>query len=304
MRKILLIAFISCLTDIVLSQNLPAFRQFNLNPFLFNPAFNAIDNYTEVSLIHRQQWVNIEDAPVASGIAAQLAFYSRASMGLSIVTQESVALRNTLAKTIFAYRIPVAKDQTLSFGLTLGVGYNDLDLEGADYSNDPAILNASDNKAYADASFGLVYTFKGLKFGFALPRLFGQSYISPQKLADNELSQLLNQLYSLSYKFEVSPDLIYIEPYFFYRLARDNQNSWEAATLIYLKERIWTGASYHNTQGVAFFLGMAINKFRFGYSYELPPTAGEFTSTSSHELQLNLRIGEQKTLIRKPNYEQ
>jgi type IX secretion system PorP/SprF family membrane protein len=303
-RKILLITFISCLPDVTVAQNLPTFRQFNLNPFLFNPAFNAIDNYTEVSLIHRQQWLKIDDAPVASGIAAQFALYSRASLGLSIVSQESVALRNTLAKMIFAYRIPIAKDHTLSFGLTFGVGFNDLDLEDVDYSNDPAILNASDNKAYADASFGLVYTFKGLKLGFALPRIFGQPYISPQPLADNDFSQLLNQLYSVSYKFEVSPDLIYVEPYFLYRLTRDKQNSWEAATLIYFKERIWTGASYHDTQGVAFFLGMAINKFRFGYSYELPPSAGEFTSTSSHELQLNLRIGEQKTLIRKPNYEQ
>ena len=303
MRKILLITFISCQTYLAVAQSLPTFRQFNLNPFLFNPAFNAIDNYTEVSLVHRQQWLKIDDAPVASGIAAQFALYSRISIGLSVVTQESVALRNTLAKTIFAYKIPIAKDQILSFGLTFGVGYNDLDLEGVDYSNDPAILNASDNKAYADASFGLMYSFKGLKFGFALPRLFGQPYISPQKLANNDFSQLLNHLYSLSYKFEISPDLFSIEPYFFYRLTRDNQNSWEAATFIYFKERIWTGASYHDTQGVAFFLGMAINKFRFGYSYELPPTDGGFTSTSSHELQLNLRIGEQKTLIRKPNYE-
>jgi type IX secretion system PorP/SprF family membrane protein len=303
MRKIVLIAFISCITGELVSQNLPAFRQFNLNPFLFNPAFNAIDNYTEVSLVHRQQWLKIEDAPVASGIAAQLALYSRASIGLSVVTQESVALRNTLAKAIFAYRIPLAKEQTLAFGLTIGVGYNDLDLEGSDYSNDPAILNAADNKAYADASFGLLYTFKGLKFGFALPRLFGQPYISPQKLDDNSFSQLLNQLYSLSYKFEVSPDLIHIEPYFLYRLARDNQNSWEAATLVYFKDKIWTGASYHNTQGVAFFLGMSINKFRFGYCYELPPAGGEFISTSSHELQLKLKIGEQKILKRRPNYE-
>ena len=112
----------------------------------------------------------------------------------------------------------------------------------------------------------------------------------------------MNQLYSLSYKIEVSQGLFYIEPYFLYRLARDNQNSWEAATLVYFKENLdWS--SYHSTQGIAFFLGMAINKFRFGYSYELPPPNGQFTSTSSHELQLNLRIGEQKTMIRKPNYE-
>jgi hypothetical protein len=77
------------------------------------------------------------------------------------------------------------------------------------------------------------------------------------------------------------------------------------ACLIHFKEVVWTGASYHNTQGLAFFFGMSFNnKFRFGYSYELPPTNTEFISTSSHELQLSLRVGEKKILARKPNNEQ
>jgi type IX secretion system PorP/SprF family membrane protein len=304
MQKILLILIVSFPAGDLISQNLPTFRQFNLNPVIFNPAYNAIENFTEVSLIHRQQWLKFEDAPVASGAALQLAMYSRASLGLSIITQESVALRNTLAKTIFAYKIPISKDQEFSFGITFGIGFNDLDLEGVDYSNDPAILNAADNKAYADASFGMLYSLKGLKVGFALPRLFGQPYISPQQLSDNGLSQLLNQLYSLSYKM-VLTEVISLEPYALYRLARDFQNSWEAACLVYFKDKIWTGASYHSTQGVGFFLGMSIsNKFRFGYSYELPPFDEQFISTSSHELQLNMRVSGKKDLVRKPNYEQ
>ena len=304
MRKILLILIVTFPTGDLFSQNLPTFRQFNLNPVIFNPAYNTIENFTEVSLIHRQQWLKFDEAPVATGAALQLAMYSRASLGFSLITQESVALRNTSAKTIFAYKILISKDQKFSFGITFGIGYNDLDLDGVDYSNDPAILNAADKKAYADASFGMLYTFKGLKIGFALPRLFGQPYISPQQLSDNELSQLLNQLYSLSYKIELT-EIISLEPYALYRLARDFQNSWEAACLVYFKDKIWTGASYHNTQGIGFFMGMSINsKFRFGYSYELPPVDKQFVSTSSHELQLNLRVGEKKILIRKPNYEQ
>ena len=303
MQKILLILIVSFPAGDLISQNLPTFRQFNLNPVIFNPAYNAIENFTEVSLIHRQQWLKFEDAPVASGAALQLAMYSRASLGLSIITQESVALRNTLAKTIFAYKIPISKDQEFSFGITFGIGFNDLDLEGVDYSNDPAILNAADNKAYADASFGMLYSLKGLKVGFALPRLFGQPYISPQQLSDNGLSQLLNQLYSLSYKMDVT-EVISIEPYVLYRLARDFQNTWEAACLIHLKEIVWTGASFHSTQGVGLFLGMSVkSKLRFGYSYELPPQDGNFTSISSHEFQLNYRIGEKKTLILQPNHE-
>jgi hypothetical protein len=153
--------------------------------------------------------------------------YSRRFTWIQCYYTRIIALRNTLAKTIFAYKIPFGDDHVFSFGLTFGAGYNDLDLEGVDYSNDPAILNATDKKVYADGSFGMMYRFKGLQIGFSLPRLFGQPYISPQKLSQNELSQLLNQLYSLSYKMKVT-EVISIEPYVLYRLARDFQNTWEA----------------------------------------------------------------------------
>ncbi|MBA4056328.1 MAG: hypothetical protein C0490_16555, partial [Marivirga sp.] len=181
------------------------------------------------------------------------------------------------------------------FGISAGAGYNSLDLENIDYSNDPAIIGAADNRAYADGNFGVLYSLYGLKVGFALPRLFGQPYVSPQSLQGNRSSQLKNQLYSISYKFDAFQGNVSLEPYFFYRLNRDNQNSWESSLLIHFKEKVWTGASYHNSQGIAFFLGMLIKeRLRFGYGYELPPPNNEFVSTSSHEVHLSLRLGKKK----------
>lgn len=279
----------------VSAQNLPSFRQFYSNPSLFNPAFTGFDGYTEISLIHRQQWINITDAPVSSAFNIQLPTGSRASFGFNVQTQEAVALRSTAAKGVFAYRVPISKNQFFSFGLSAGVGFNNLDLENIDYSNDPAILGAADNRVYADANFGALYSLHGLKAGFALPRLFGQSYISPQALKQNKFSQLNNQIYSLSYKFSAFQDNVALEPYFIYRMNRDYQNSWESSLILYYKDKVWIGASYHNTQGIAMFLGMSIKeRFRFGYGYELPPTNQEFISTSSHEIHLGLRLGKKK----------
>jgi len=302
MRKLFVILLSVFSAGNLLAQNLPAFRQFYFNPFLFNPAFTAIDGYTEVVLIHRQQWLGFNDAPVASGLALQHATYSRVSLGFTALTQESVALRNTSAKGTLAYKIPISKHHVLSFGISVGVGYNDLDLEQVDYSNDPTILNAADSKVYADGNFGALYTWKNLKIGFALPRLFGQPYISPQLLNNNTVSQLKNQFYSLSYKIEFGTGVVSVEPYFLYRLNRDDQNSWEAVSIIYFKDKIWAGGSYHETQGVGFFFGMLIKeKLKFGYSYELPPIDKEFASTSSHEFHINLRLGKKKVVGTPPS---
>jgi type IX secretion system PorP/SprF family membrane protein len=212
---------------------------------------------------------------------------------MNFMSQETVALRTTSSQATFAYRIPITSNQFLFFGLSGVVGYNNLNLNDADYSNDPAILNASSTKFYGDANFGLIYQLGNLRAGFALPKLFGQPFYSPSDLVNVSYSQFRNQLYSMSYK--IFAGNFSFEPYALYRVNRDLQNWWEGAMLVYFKEKIWTGASYNNTQGLGFFLGMDFNeKFRFGYSYELPPVGTEFVSTSSHELHLKLRLGKKR----------
>ncbi len=274
-------------------QNLPAFRQFYFNPYLFNPAFAGTHDFAEVSVFYRQQWVGFNNAPSTTGFTLQYPTQDRVSLGMNFITQETVALRTTSSQATFAYRIPITSNQFIFFGLSAVMGFNNLNLNDADYSNDPAILNASSTKFYGDANFGLIYQLGNLRAGFAFPKLFGQPYYSPSDLLNVRYTQFRNQFYSMSYKF--STGNFSFEPYALYRVNRDLQNWWEVSTLVYFKEKIWTGASYNSTQGLGFFLGMDFNeKFRFGYSYELPPAGGEFVSTSSHELHLKLRIGQKR----------
>lgn len=293
MRNGLLTCILLFLSLLATGQNAPAFRQYYFNPYLFNPAFAGMNGYTEVSLVYRQQWLGFNNAPASTGFTLLYPSQNRASFGMNFLTQEVVALRTTSTQATFAYRIPITANQFLFFGLSGVAGYNDLNLNGADYSNDPTILNAASSTFYGDANFGLVYSLDGFRFGFALPKLFGQPYFSPQDLVNTHYSQLRNQLYSASYKFNAGS--FSFEPYALYRMNRDLQNWWEAATLVYFKEKIWTGASYNSAQGLGFFLGADIKeKLRFGYSYEMPLANSEFISTSSHEVHLRLRMGKKR----------
>lgn len=291
MKAVWLMMFFTC-PLLSIGQNAPAFRQYYFNPYLFNPAFAGINGYTEVSVLYRQQWLGFNNAPSAAGFTVQYPTQNRASFGMNFISQEAVALRTTSTQATFAYRIPITANQFLFFGISGVVGFNNLKLD-ADYSNDPTILSAADHTVYADANFGLVYALGGLRLGFALPKLLGQKYFSPQDLVNVRYAQLRNQLYSASYKFQSGN--FSFEPYALYRINRDLQNWWEAAAIIYYKEKIWTGVSYHSTQGPGFFLGMEIKeKLRVGYSYEVPLAGSEFVSTSSHELHLQLKLGKKR----------
>ncbi len=300
MRKPLLLFFFLCLVTTCFGQSASPFRQFYFNPYLSNPAYVGINGSTEVYLVYRRQWININDAPTTMGVSLQYPTKKRVSLGLNIVSDEVVALRNTSILGTFAYALPLTSTQTLRFGLSGGVGMNDLNLEEGEYDpNDPVIANASQNNFYIDGNFGALYTNRGFRLGFAFTQLFEGNRFSSTSMNEVKLSSLNNRLYSIGYKFPLGSS-VEIEPYFLYRQRADKQNSWEAASVVYLKQKVWVGASYHETNGLAFFAGLSIKDlFKFGYSYELPPVDKTFTSGNSHELQLSLRIGKKREPVTK-----
>src|SRR4028119_1283344 len=48
------------------AQQLPHYTQYVLNNFIINPSVAGIENYTDVKVSHRHQWVGLRDAPVTT----------------------------------------------------------------------------------------------------------------------------------------------------------------------------------------------------------------------------------------------
>src|SRR6187551_3905683 len=65
-RRVLLIAIVSIITGQVFGQQKPHYTQYILNQYIVNPAITGIENYVDVKLSHRHQWVGIQDAPVTT----------------------------------------------------------------------------------------------------------------------------------------------------------------------------------------------------------------------------------------------
>jgi len=286
-------------TSVMAQVQMPYYRQFFFNPYMFNPAYVAINNETEINLSYRQQWIDFKDAPVTMSANAQFPTAGRVALGFSVSSDKQVLLRNTNFLGTFGYIVPIAENQSLRFALSGGIGQNKLDLNAEELNtNDPTILNASSNNFYIDGNFGVVYTHSGLRLGFALTDIFESNSFNQESFNEFELSNLKNRIYSASYKFDLGEfgDFA-LEPYFLYRQSKDGlQNGWEAASVLYYKDKFWTGGSYNQHNGVALFLGMNLKEtIKFSYSYEFPPFSSGFTSNSSHEIHLGIRLGKKKS---------
>ncbi len=281
--------------DRAFSQDPVPLRQFSFNPYLFNPSFNAANGFTEVSLVHRRQWLNINDAPTLSGLNVQIPTSSKVSLGFNFLSQEVIGLRNSSLMATFGYAIPLAESQFLRFGLSGGIAMNDLNLKEGEYDpNDPTIISALENNYYTNGNFGVSYTNKGFSLGFSMPQLFKVPYTGGEFSTD-EFSPMDYQLYSASYKIKPGMGSIGVEPYILYRKSTDmGVESFDVAAILSYKELLSLGGSYNTTQGPAFFLGANLRTFRFSYSFELPPPNSNIVNTSSHEIQVTARFGKRK----------
>jgi type IX secretion system PorP/SprF family membrane protein len=306
MKRIFTLCLVALFLSIGLSQAQvpgPFYRQFYFNPYLFNPAYVAINNELEAGISYRQQWTNFKDAPVTAGASIQFPTSDRVALGFNLFSDKQVLLRNSNFMATFGYIVPLAKNQSLRFALSGGVGLNKLDLTAEELNtNDPAIANAASNNFYVDGNFGVVYSIAGLRIGFALTDLFKSNAFNEQNFNKFEMSNLRNRLFSASYRFNVGiMDNFSLEPYLLYRQTEDGlQDAWEAASLLYYKNKIWTGASYNQNNGLALFFGANLKeRIKFSYSYEFPPFDSGFPNTSSHELHLGVKLNKKKPAMAK-----
>ena len=61
---IIIIGLLGCNT--VIAQQRPYYTQYIMNNYIINPAVAGIENYWDVKVSHRIQWVGLQDAPVTT----------------------------------------------------------------------------------------------------------------------------------------------------------------------------------------------------------------------------------------------
>ncbi|MFY7651205.1 MAG: PorP/SprF family type IX secretion system membrane protein, partial [Chitinophagaceae bacterium] len=184
---------IALLTAIsVKAQQKPHYTQYMLNNYIINPAITGIENYTDVKVSHRHQWVGLQDAPVTTYLTVHTPLGKkddRATMnsydvtsninpmgkrywddytasephhgiGLQIVNDRIGPFNTFSAMATYAYHLGLSAKTNISAGV--GVGFNNISINqqktffGADFPIDPALSNSREFGRYRlDVSAGV-----------------------------------------------------------------------------------------------------------------------------------------------------
>ena len=199
------------------AQQQPYYTQYIMNNFILNPALAGIENYWDLKVSYRNQWVGLNGAPTtlyltintplgktaydyetpttvpdlqAKNLGAKqfLMEYTappaHSGIGFTIINDKTGPLSRIAAYGSYAYHVPVGLKTSLSFGLSLGVQEVNVDVNAVDFGQanpvDPAVSQSGYlNKLEPDVNAGLWLSNKSFFVGLSAQQIVAVPINSP-----------------------------------------------------------------------------------------------------------------------------
>jgi len=295
----------------VSAQNYSVYNSFYINPYLYNPAEAATD-YAYAFANYRKQWVSLEGAPTVATLNLNtLIDNTRTGVGIKLSSYSRGLLNTSEGLITFAHGFPLNPTNILYFGISGGGSSSMIDINKASDPNDPALANYPSGFR-PSANFGIkLATESGISLGASLPQLFGSVYSIDQP-SKSGLVPFDNMLFTFSFKRELESRIVTrksggvstrskakggnapLELYALYRYSSTGNNQFEAVAKLNLSSNFWLGLGYRQQYGLIGSTGVQLDRFIFMYSYEPGTQPVNGFSTGSHELQIGVRLGDQK----------
>lgn len=275
------------------AQQLIQSNLYNVNHFSYNPA-NAGDHDAFVAyLSHRKQWLDFPGAPVTSILSVHSPVGKNVGFGGTILHDRTDIFSRIKGSLSYAYHVPIAKNHTLSLGVSAGLIQHKIDLADVNVPDPSDVVLGADyyNGTTVFGDFGIRYKWKGLQIGAAAPRLF-ESSINFDKLSDEYFEIERQYIFYGGYGIDLAGGKLTITPSGMYRLFLNGVSQFDANLHFSWKDKVWIGGTYRQDAGYVGAAGLKIaEQVSLGYAYEFSTTGVAANSNGSHEAILGFTFG-------------
>ena len=314
MRKFILIGIFFTLAAIpTIAQQDPQFSQYMFNTIYFNPASAGVDGVTRFSGIVRSQWTGYTPtsgdggAPTTQVVSASTPIYKlNSGFGAYIANDRLGPLNNLEIQGSYAYHLGF-KDSKLSFGIRAGAFAQSVNAAQyrAIHPDDQSIpAGGVQTQIRPDMAAGLFYRKEKYYAGLSFDHLLKSNFDFGTKTR----TELQPHIYFTGgYFYEVNFDL----KFQFSTLVKSDmtKTTTELSALAYLKDTMWGGLSFRQSDAVILILGYAFGKdknFKLGYSLDYIVKDRAAKQPTSHEFlliyELPSNVGPSKKVVRTPRY--
>lgn len=296
------------------AQQDPQFTQYMFNNIYTTPAYAGVEGVTQLTAIHRSQWMGYESsfndggAPTTQLVSFTAPIYKlKSGFGTYIVNDKLGPQNNLEAQAMYAYHLGI-KDSKLSFGIKVGVFSQSINYDQyrAIHPDDPLLSGKSgkESQVRPDIGFGMFYRSEKYYFGAGINHLTRAEFDFGINQARNALENHLN--FTAGYYYEVNFDLT-LNPTIL--LKTDfKEYSFDLGVIATLKDKMWVGLSFRQSEAANVLLGYSFLKdksLRFGYAIDVVVKDQEAKENFSHELLVSYQLpvyATGKKVVRTPRY--
>lgn len=310
------------------AQQRPHYTQYILNNYILNPALSGIENYTDIRVSGRDQWVGISGAPQTAYVSIHgaigkkdlkttatsfqvpgtnprgssywenyTASGSHHGAGFVAVNDRTGLISRFSANASYAYHLGLSPRTNLAAGFAGGISKITYDRSKATPINgaDPALGNANSvfTKVRPDLSAGLwLYAaeyFVGLSAQQVIPQKL--DFIDDPAYSQNKL--VPHVFATAGYRFLMSDDINALPSVMLkYVPASVEKVQFDLNLKLQYQDLFWLGGSCRFRDGYAGMVGLNVgNTFNVGYSYDYTTSGLNNYNRGTHELIIGFLIG-------------
>jgi type IX secretion system PorP/SprF family membrane protein len=299
MKKVFItIIAVVCVWQVGIGQSVPLFTQYNINPFVINPAAAGLQEGQQVHFNYRAQWTGFPTAPT-TGVLSYQGQFNNNGVGALFFNDNTGALNYQGVFGAYNYQFSISDDYKLAVGLSTQFLRYSIDANSNSFTNidmtDQVIQEALEGVNQLDFSFGaFLQGENGLYVGLSAPHLLQARLNASTEF--NDLSYLATHYFALV-GYRTKDKAINFEPSILVRKVINTPFQVEINNKFWFaNDNLMAGVSYRTAeQTLALMFGaMLNNKFGFYYSYDAGFNEVSNYHTGSHELTLQLVFGKKE----------
>jgi type IX secretion system PorP/SprF family membrane protein len=302
------------ISSMVQAQQDASFSMYFFNPMYINPGYAGSRETFSGTIVNRNQWANMPDAPNTQSINLHSAIpFSNVGLGLQVYNDRTGPMRNTGINLTYAYHIPVTKNAKLSLGVTgmlnnLNIKWDRIHVENP---NDLSFTDNPENSWVPDAAFGMYYYQKRFYAGLSSNHLM-ESKFGFTDVAGSDKARFFRQYFlttgivlPINTAFDIRPSLLI-------KHVQASPTVFDLNATAIFNKRYYFGLGYRygdriNMNGsdnmlVALVQFEFSNLLRLAYSYDYYLNQTGKYNSGTHEIMLGWDLSPTKTKMSNPRF--
>jgi type IX secretion system PorP/SprF family membrane protein len=322
MKKKVFIGIGCLITSVCISQQRPHYTQYILNNYILNPALSGIENYTDLKLSARDQWIGFEGRPQTFYLSVHAplgkkdfktsatsykvpgqnprgtsywqnytASEAHHGIGLSIVNDITGNYNVFTANVSYAYHLGLSANTNLAAGFSGGFSKVNYNRAKSSAPNDPGIGPGGNviYKTRPDLNTGLWLYSADYFVGLSAKQIVPQTVAFVNDTLGLKLSPHL--FATAGYRFLINEDVNAV-PSVMIKSVSGAPTQIDVNLKCQYQDLLWLGAGYRFGNGYTGMVGLNVaNTFNVGYAYDYTTTAINTASRGTHEIIIGFLLG-------------